>query len=276
MAADESPALQAPPQTDVSALSATLDQQSTLLSSVASLLQVQNGHKADHLVPLLEGQQAILDRFVTLNEKNNMLVDELERVSSAVSSRDILNLPPREQDLRAIETLRQEVHDLQLEQQRDRLKAQQAQRDLTSGNKRIEELQDEVRSAKSQADLAATAKAEMGVECRRLQDDNARLQAEAEEARERVQEKLQRREASAAVAASQVQASGVAQLRELTTGLHETMLEKLAAVEQSRNDHQASSFLNDLRDENARLEQELKLTREQVSLVLPQWLSVTS
>jgi len=68
------------PGADLSPLYQMLEQQSILLSSLASITQQNRGHQNDHLIPLLEGQQAVLDKISTVENSRSQVSDLLRRL----------------------------------------------------------------------------------------------------------------------------------------------------------------------------------------------------
>lgn len=56
-----------------------LEQQSILISSLASATQQNRGHQNDHLMPLLEGQQVVLEKLTIVESTQSEVTDLLSR-----------------------------------------------------------------------------------------------------------------------------------------------------------------------------------------------------
>lgn len=231
------------------------------------MLQDRQGHSQDHLVPLLEGQQAILKRFENLDDKNEMLANELERMNARESrNQDEVETSSRQQDLDRIAGLTEQLQQLKLNRQRDQYEAEQTARDLSSAKERIDGMQSDIRMAKARADQAVIDQVQSERQRHQLMADRERLEGEVREARNEVEEEKRRRDAAAATLASQ--AWEMAQLRQLTTKKQETMLAKLAIIEQAATVDQSSPEQDSLREKNITLEQEIAEMRRRVSTVL--------
>lgn len=158
---------------------------------MASAFQDRQSHTGDHLVPLLEGQQAIMDHFDNLLGKNDTLANELENINSAISRQhqDLAQHLPSsaDEDREALEMkqsevddLRNQLHQVQLEREREKIEAEQAVRQLTEAKDRVQSLE----TSLERVELQQREKTE---DCNRLEEDRRRMG----ENHERVQSELE-------------------------------------------------------------------------------------
>jgi len=102
------------PGADLSPLYQMLEQQSILLSSLASITQQNREHQNHHLIPFLEGQQAVLDKISTVENRRSQVSDLLERLEQQ-QGKAIIDLQSQlASSIMQKEELASQVHRLQL------------------------------------------------------------------------------------------------------------------------------------------------------------------
>ena len=242
---------------------------------MASTLQSQKSHSGDYLVPLLEDQRTILDRFEALSVSNGTLANEFENLSSLISKQESDENRDRDSaaggDLREmeekqaeIESLKAELLQLQLDRARDKKDKEVAQRQLSDTEEHVQSLEADLERANLELATVKNDRREHEMNRKRLKEDHDRLQSDLEDVRNQLAVEAKLREN--VVATSGVQASELAELRRLTASLQEMLSSQLQSIGEKLT--AASVFSEErqaLRGHNQALEEETSTLRAKVS-----------
>ena len=266
------------PPPDLSTLASAVEQQSTLISSMASTLQNQKAHSGDHLVPLLEGQQAIMDRFENLSATNETLANELENISSAMSKQDqnqYHKTPEVEEQNRqaqqearesksVIGDLRNRLSQLQLEKDQERSRAEKAVQQLSET---VLSLEADFEATITRNQKVLSDYQELRVDRQRLRDDYDRSSSELEETKQELASIKSKQENETVATMSDTQAEEMAKLRNVTEALQEMMSTRLRSMEENLLASASTDpdEVMELRKRNTSLEQEVIILRNKVS-----------
>jgi chromosome segregation ATPase len=260
-----------PLELDLSPLTQMLEQQSTLISSLANATQQNRGHQNDHLIPLLEGQQAVLEKLTTVESTQVEVTDRLTQFDNQ-QSEVVGELRSQIEEITAEKNeLADRAHQLEIEVLESRHARENVQKEAGEDRDKLEIAQS--RNAALEQHLQALIKEKQSL-AREIEEDQKTRQEEAlryEKAQvdfnakqdELLAEK-RRNETLAEVIRSQ--SSELAELRHSTSRFQETLVDRLSRIEegvQGSSDHSAE--LAKWRAQNERLQQEVDSLKEQVS-----------
>lgn len=233
---------------DLSTFHNALEQQSVLISSMAGQYQAQQAPSRDHIVPLLEGQQAISDRFDSVMDKNEMLANELENISSAISKQAE---DGDQQDIHHCDRQVDEAVSAELEELQKQVKELRLEREVKD------------KAARQVAEQLARAEELASVRLQELGEKD-QLQSKLDTARVELADQKRRNEEAMAVASTQ--ASELADLSRLTSDIRDTLSTRLGSLEDILTSQGPSQETVELRESNSRLETELETMRVKVSV----------
>jgi chromosome segregation ATPase len=248
-----------------------IEQQSNLISSLADAVQQSHGHRGDHLKPLLEGQQSVLDRLSILESGQAEVTDTLASLDERQSD-EIVEL--RSQLDEAIAEKEHQVdrnHQLQVEL----LKLRQA---LTTA----EDRQKESRAA---LEVISKRNSSLQFDIRKEQEDKQKLSFElesSEAARGHLASTVESTQADLETmkgeldaeksrnvslsATCRVQASELVGLREATSRLQVTLVDRLSRIEEGvQQSTIGSAEYSKLQERNQKLQEEVNELNEKVS-----------
>jgi hypothetical protein len=260
-----------PPEVDLSPLTQMLEQQSTLISSLANATQQNRGHQNDHLIPLLEGQQAVLEKLTTVENAQAEVADRLAQFdyqqSEVVAE---LRFQIEETTAEKIEQA-DRVHQLEIELLESRHAQETTQKEAGENRDKLEMAQS--RNAALEQHLQTLIKEKQCL-VREIEEDQKLRQAQTsrfEQAQADLNAKqeellVEKRRKEILAEVIQSQTSELAELRHSTSRFQETLVDRLSRIEegvQGSSDHSAE--LAKLRAQNERLQEEVDSLKEQVS-----------
>jgi len=248
-----------------------LEQQSILISSLANATQQNRGHQNDHLIPLLEGQQAVLeklttvesgqaevtDRFAQFDEQNSEVVGELrsqieeltaEKIETANRMHDLqIELLQSRHAQETAERVAGEDRDkLQIAQSRTAALEQHLQSMITENQSLTREIEEDKNSRQDQTSRLENVHEQLGSKDGELVAEKRRNETLAETIRS--------------------QTSELVELRQSTSGFQEMLVDRLSRIEegvQSGSEHFGE--LAQMRARKDRLQEEVDSLKEQVS-----------
>lgn len=254
LVADETfPAIPPPAKVDLTGVLATLEQQSTLISTLASQIQTQQAHRSDHFVPLLEGQQALLDRFDQFDETRETVANELERLNSAVNGRNTEEAERLQRlldhELLALSTERETgAQQLQTrlsaensENKRLRGEVKRTAQELQLANQDVHSLRQQLGDATNATDAALAArKHQSDLELANAKANNERLQADLLHAQTQQLEAAKKRIGSIESNDQKVTIA-LAELRAVITASSDQLANRVTSLETRVEERQPSS-----------------------------------
>ena len=260
-----------PPEMDLSPLTQMLEQQSTLISSLANATQQNRGHQNDHLIPLLEGQQAVLDKLTTVESTQVEVTDRLAQFDDQ-QSEVVAELRLQIEDLTVEKSeLADRVHRLQLELLGSRHAQEATLKQAGEDRNRLGIAQS--RNTALEQHLQALIKEKQSLareieeDQKTRQDQTSRIeqaQADLDAKQEELLVEKRRNETLSESIRSQI--SELAELRHSTSRFQETLVDRLSRIEegvQGSSDH--SGELAKLQARNERLQEKVDRLMEQVN-----------
>jgi chromosome segregation ATPase len=248
-----------------------LEQQSTLISSLANATQQNRGHQNDHLIPLLEGQQAVLEKLTTVESTQTEVADRLARFD--------------DQQSEVVAELRQQVEGINAEKNEQADRIHQLEIELLESRHVQETTQKEAGEDQDKLEIAQSRNAALEQHLQTLIKEKQNLAREIEEDQKTRHEQTSRVEqAQADLDAKQEellaekrknerlseslrsQSSELVELRHSTSRFQETLVDRLSRIEegvQGSSDHSAE--FAKLRAQNEQLQEEVDRLKEQVS-----------
>jgi DNA repair exonuclease SbcCD ATPase subunit len=252
-----------------------LEQQSTLISSLANVTQQNRGHQNDHLIPLLEGQQAVLDKLSTVEGAQSEVTDLLVRFDEQ-QSEVVGDLRSELAEIKAEKAeLVERLHRLEVELLETRQETARSEKETSEIRDRLDMAQN--RNAALELHLQTLIKDKDSVAREYEQDQKTRerdqlshkktlvdLHAKAEEL---IGEK-RRNEVLAETIRSQ--SSELVELRRSTSKFHETLVDRLSRIEEGVQGSTVNSAeYVKLQDRNEHLQGEIDKLKAKVSLPNP-------
>jgi hypothetical protein len=259
------------PGLDLSPLTEMLEQQSTLISSLANATQQNRGHQNDHLIPLLEGQQAVLEKLTTIESTQTEVTDRLAQFDNRQSE--------------VVGELRSQIEKISAEKNEQADRIHQLELELLESRHAQKITEKEAGEDRDKLEIAQSRNAALEQHLQSLIKEKQNLAREIEEDQKTRHEQTSRVEqAQADLDARQEgllaekrknetlseslrsQSSELAELRHSTSRFQETLVDRLSRIEegvQGSSDHSAE--LAKLRAQNERLQEEVDSLKEQVS-----------
>ena len=248
-----------------------LEHQSTLISSLANTTQRNRGHQKGHLIPLLEGQQAVLEKLTTVestqtevtdrlaqfNDQQSEVVGELRlQIEEITAGNDKLANRVHLLDIELLESRHaQEITQKEAGGDRDKLEIAQSRNAALEQHLQtlikekqclVQEIEEDQKSRQEQTSRFELAQADLDAKQKELVAENRRNETLSE--------------------VIQSQASELAEQRHSTSRFHETLVDRLSRIEegaQGSSDHSAE--LAKLQARNERLQEVVDSAKEQVS-----------
>jgi chromosome segregation ATPase len=249
-----------------------LEQQSTLISSLANVIQQNRGHQHDHFVPILEGQQAVLDKLSSLQGTQSEVTDVVARFDQLQS--DVV------EDLRSelvkVTTERDEHkaenHRLDLELLEARQALASAERETMESRRSFEAALSRKTTLQSDLHAAQAEKQSLSVELQSISSAQQRQaqiskkhQTDLETKQQELSDEKRRNESLAETI--RLQSSELAEVRQSTSKFQETLIDRLSRIEEGVQ--QSTVGLGDrvvLQKENQRSQGEVDDLKMMVSL----------
>lgn len=249
-----------------------LEQQSILISSLANATQQNKGHQNDHLVPLLEGQQAVLDKLSTLQSAQSEFKGVLARIDQHES--DVVGALRSELAQMVVQKQEQmeEVHRLEIEL----LETRQAQVNAENGGmetrrsfeaalSRITTLQSELQVVQEDKQSLSGEIQSMTIAQQRQASISKKHQVEFETTQAELVAERRRNETLAETI--RLQSSELAELRRCTSKFQDTLVDRLSRIEEGVQQNTVDSADHVvLQQQNQRLQGEIDGLKEIVSL----------
>lgn len=262
---------QVPLEVHFTSLTRMLEQQSILISSLANATQQNRSHQSDHLIPLLEGQQAVLEKLTTVESAQAEVTDRLAQLDDQ-QSEVIRELRLRIEEITAEKNeMTDRTHTLQLELLQSRHAQETAEK--VAGEDRDKFQIAQSRTAALEQHLQSMIKENQSL-TRGIEEDKKSRQDQTsrlENAHERLGSKdeelvAEKRRNEILLETSRSQTSELAELRHSTSSFQEMLVDRLSRIEeevQGRSDH--TGELAKMRARNDRLQEEVDSLKEQVS-----------
>jgi len=248
-----------------------LEQQSILISSLANATQQNRGHQNDHLIPLLEGQQAVLeklttvesaqaevtDRFAQFDEQNSEVVGELrsqieELTAEKSEMADRINglqlelLQSRHAQETAEKVAGEDRDKLEIAQSRTAALEQHLQSMIKENQSLTREVEEDEKSRQDQTSRLENAHEQLGSKDEELVAEKRRNESLAETIRS--------------------QSSELVELRQSNSGFQEMLVDRLSRIEEGvQGGSEHTGELAKMRARNDRLQEELDSLKELVS-----------
>jgi hypothetical protein len=259
------------PELDLSPLTQMLEQQSTLISSLANATQQNRGHQNDHLIPLLEGQQAVLEKLTTVESAQAEGTDRLAQFDDQ-QSEVVAELRFQIEETTAEKNEQADrVHRLEIELLESRHAQETTEKEAGEDRDKLEMAQS--RNAALEQHLQTLIKEKQSL-TREIEEDQKvrheqtsrveQAQADLDAKQEDLAAEKRRNETLSESFRSQT--SELAELRHSTSRFQETLVDRLSRIEegvQGSSDH--SGELAKLQARNERLQEEANHLKEQVS-----------
>jgi chromosome segregation ATPase len=248
-----------------------LEQQSTLISSLANVTQQNRGHQNDHLIPLLEGQQTVLDKLSTVEEAHSEVTDLLARFDEQLSE--------------VVGDLRSELAEIKAEKAELAERLHRLEVELLETRQEIAQNEEETSKIRDKFDMAHSRNAALELHLQTLikdKDSVAREYEQDQKTREREQllhkktlvdlhaksEELigEKRRNEVLAETIRSQPSELVELRRSTSKFHETLVDRLSRIEEGVQGSTVNSAeYVKLQDRNERLLEEINRLKEKVS-----------
>jgi chromosome segregation ATPase len=248
-----------------------LEQQSILISSLANATQQNRGHQNDNLIPILEGQQAVLEKLTTVESTQTEVTDRLAQFDDQ-QSEYIAELRSQIEEITAEKSeLADRVHQLDIELLESRHAQETIEKEAGEDRDELEMAQS--RNAALEQHLQSLIKEKQSLAREIVEDQKTRqeqtsrfqkAQADLDRKQEELLTEKQRNEILVETIRSQT--SELAELRRSTSSFQETLVNRLSRIEegvQGSSDH--SSELAQLQCRNERLQAQVDGLKEQVS-----------
>jgi len=248
-----------------------LEQQSILISSLANATQQNRGHQNDHLIPLLEGHQAVLEKLTTVESGQADFTNRLAQFNDQ-QSEVIRELRPRVEEITAEKSeMADRMHDLQLEVLQSRHAQETAERVAEEDRDKVEIAQSRMATLEQHSQTLIKEKQSLTRDLEEdqksrqdqlLQLDNAQQELHSKQ-EELTAEKL-RNESLAETIRSQ--SSELVELRQSTSRFQEMLVDRLSRIEEGvQGGADDTGELAKMRARNDRLQEEVDSLKEQVS-----------
>jgi chromosome segregation ATPase len=249
-----------------------LEQQSTLISSLVNVIQQNRGHQHDHFVPLLEGNQAVLDKLSSLEGTQSEVTDVLARFDQFQS--DVVG--DLRSELEKVTTERDEQkdekHRLQLELMQARQALANAEIEVTDSRRsfeaalsRITTLQSDLHAAQAEKQALSDELQSIASAQQRQAQSSKKHQTDLETKQQELADEKRRNETLAETV--RLQSSELAELRQSTTKFQETLVDRLSRIEEGvQQSTVGSGDYIVLQTENLRLQGEIDDLKKMVSL----------
>jgi len=255
---------------DLSPLTQMLEQQSTLISSLANATQQNRGHQNDHLIPLLEGQQAVLDKLTTIETTQTEVTDRLAQFD--------------DQQSEVVGELRSQIEEITAEKNGLAYRVHQLDIELLDSRHAQEATQKQAGEDRDKLGIAQSRNGSLEQHSRTLIKEKQNLAREIEEHQKIRQDQTSRIEqAQADLDAKQEellvekrrnetlsesirsQTSELAELRHSTSRFQETLVDRLSRIEEGvQGNTDLSGELAKMQTRNERLQEEVDSLKEQV------------
>jgi chromosome segregation ATPase len=248
-----------------------LEQQSTLISSLANATQQNRGHQHDHLIPLLEGQQSVLEKLTTVESTQAEVTDRLAQFDDQ-QSEVVGELRLQIEEITAENSeLADRVHQLELELLESRHTQEITEKEAGEDRDKLEIAQS--RNAALEQHLQTLIKEkqclvrEIEEDQKTRQDQTSQYEKAQADLDGKHEELIAEKGKNETLSESfRSQSSELAELRHSTSRFQETLVDRLSRIEegvQGSSDHSAE--LAKLRAQNEQLQEEVNSLKEQVS-----------
>jgi len=248
-----------------------LEQQSILISSLANATQQNRGHQNDHLIPLLEGQQVVLEKLTTVESGQAEVTDRFAQFDEQ-NSKVVGELRSQIEELTAEKSeMADRIHDLQLELLQSRHAQETAEKVAGEDRDKLQIAQSRI--AALEQHLQSMIKENQSLNREIEEDEKSRRDQmlQLENAHEQLGSKdgellAEKRRNETLAETIRSQTSELAELRHSTSSFQEMLVDRLSRIEegvQSGSEH--SGELAKMRARNDRLQEEVDSLKEQVS-----------
>jgi len=256
---------------DLSPLTQMLEQQSTLISALANATQQHRGHQNDHLIPLLEGQQAVLEKLSTVESTQVEVTDRLAQFD-AQQSDVVRELRLQIEDLTVEKSeLAGRVHQLDIELLDSRHAQENIGKEAAEDRDKLEIAQSRIGALEQHSQTLIKEKQNMAREIeehqKTRQDQTSRIeQAQADRVAKQEELLVEKRRNETLSESIRSQASELAELRYSTSRFQDTLVDRLSRIEEGvQGNLDNSGELAKLQARNERLQEEVDSLKKQVS-----------
>lgn len=248
-----------------------IEQQSILISSLANATQQNKAHQHDHLVPLLEGQQAVLDKLSTLQSAQSEITGVLARFEQHQS--DVVGdlrselaqmVAKKEEQLEEIHRLETELLETRQAQVNAENGGIETRRSFEAALSRITTLQSDLQVVQEEKQSLSGEVQSMTIAHQRQASMSKRQQVELETKQADLVAEKHRNETLAETI--RLQSSELAELRRSTSKFQETLVDRLSRIEEGvQQSTVGSADYVVLQQQNQRLQGEIDGLEEIVS-----------
>jgi len=249
-----------------------IEQQSILISSLANATQQNKGHQNDHLVPILEGQQAVLNKLSTLEGAQSEAAEVLARfdrqqsdVVEDLRSELSKSVAEKEEQLKTMHRLEIELLETRQAQVNAENGGMETRRSFEAALSRITTLQSDLQVVQTERQSLSGEVQSMTIAHQRQASMSKKHQVELETKQAELVAEKRRNETLAETI--RLQSSELAELRRSTSKFQDTLVDRLSRIEEGvQQSTVGSADYVVLQQQNQRLQGEIDGLKEIVSL----------
>ena len=248
-----------------------LEQQSILITSLVNATQQNRGHQNDHLIPLLAGQQAVLEKLTTVESGQAEVTDHFAQFDEQ-NSEVVRELRSQIEELTAEKNeTANRMHDLQLELLQSRHAQETAEKVAGEDRDKLEIAQSRIAALEQHSQTLIKEKQSL---TRYIEEDHKSRQdrtLQLENAQQELNSKdevlvAEKRRNESLVETIRSQTSELVELRQSTSRFQETLVVRLSRIEEgAQGGADQTGELAKMRARNDRLQEEVDSLKEQVS-----------